>query len=165
MKNGTEQLPGAPPRWLDRIFDASLLLKGLFAFAELASGLALFWAGTGLILNIAQWATLEELSEDPSDLVATSLLQAASAFSIESKTFYALYLAAHGVVKLLIVAGLWRRVRLAFPVGAAALLLFVAYQLYRFSQTGSPGLLALSAFDLFIVALIWRENKAFGPAT
>ncbi len=146
--------------FLHRVFGASLVLKGLFALAELASGLALYSVGTDLILNFAQWATLEELTEDPADFIATTLLHLAQDFSIEAKAFYSFYLASHGIVKIVIVLALWQRVKWAYPLAAMVMLLFVAYQLYRFSYTGSWGLLALSGFDLFVITLIWREYGA-----
>ena len=36
-------------------------------------------------------------------------------------------------------------------------MLFVVYQLHRFSATHAVGLLVLSVFDLLVIALIWRE--------
>jgi uncharacterized membrane protein len=35
--------------------------------------------------------------------------------------------------------------------------LFIVYQLYRFSYTHGIGLIALTAFDIFVMCLIWHE--------
>jgi uncharacterized membrane protein len=39
--------------------------------------------------------------------------------------------------------------------------LFVVYQLYRFAYTHGVGLIALSLFDVFVVALIWHEWRLY----
>ena len=71
--------------------------------------------------------------------------------------FFALYLAAHGVVKLAIVLLLMRRVALAYPLGIVVFSGFIVTQLHRWSHTHSPVLLALSALDLVVIGLTWRE--------
>ena len=38
-----------------------------------------------------------------------------------------------------------------------ALVAFSVYQLYRFSYTHAFGLIALTLFDLLVIALIWHE--------
>ena len=71
--------------------------------------------------------------------------------------FYAVYLLIHGLVKLVLVAGLLRGLRWAYPASLVVMAMFVAYQLHRFSATHRVGLLVLSVFDLLVIALIWRE--------
>lgn len=110
-----------------------------------------------MILNLASRVTRQELSEDPQDWVATTLLHWAQGFSIATQHFYAIYLLSHGLVKLILVAGLLRGARWAYPTSLVVMALFVLYQLYRFSFTHDVGLILLTAFDLFVIALIWRE--------
>ena len=47
----------------------------------------------------------------------------------------------------------------AYPWMIAVLLLFIAYQTYQISLTPTIGLIALTVFDLAIVALTWREYR------
>jgi uncharacterized membrane protein len=61
------------------------------------------------------------------------------------------------VIKLAMVAALLRGLLWAYPVSIVVLLGFVFYQLYRFEFTHSWGLMALSLFDLLVIALIVRE--------
>jgi len=37
--------------------------------------------------------------------------------------------------------------------------LFIVYQLYRFSHTHGAGLIALTVFDIFVMGLIWHEQR------
>ena len=52
------------------------------------------------------------------------------------------------MVKVLLVLGLLRGKLWSYPASLVALVLFIAYQIYRFSYTHSPGLIALTVFDL-----------------
>jgi uncharacterized membrane protein len=65
----------------------------------------------------------------------------------------------HGVVKIAIVVGLLRREQWAYPVAFVFLGGFVIYQIYRMSDAPSAGLAVLTAFDLFIIWLTWREYQ------
>ncbi len=142
---------------LHQIFELSLFFKGLFAAIELIGGAVLYLVSTDRIVALVSYFTLAEITEDPQDRIASSLLRAAEGFSLGSKDFYGLYLASHGLIKLVLVAGLVRGARWSYPAAVVVLSLFVAYQLYRYSYDGSPALLALSAFDAMLVALICRE--------
>jgi uncharacterized membrane protein len=65
----------------------------------------------------------------------------------------------HGVVKLVVVVGLYLRQRWAYPVAFVFLGGFVIYQLYRLTYAPTAGLALLTAFDLFIIWLTWREYR------
>ena len=69
------------------------------------------------------------------------------------------YLALHGVVKLALVAALLRRWRPAYPVAVLVLGVFVGYELYRATRTGSLLLPFLAALDVAIIWLIVREYR------
>jgi len=144
-------------RNIHRLFEISVLLKGAHAIIEIVSGAALYLISTDAILNLAKMATQDELIEDPKDFIATHLLGAAQHFSMESKSFYAFYLLSHGLIKLLLVVGLLRNQLWSYPASLVAMGLFIVYQLYRFSYTHSLGLIALTVFDLLVIALIWHE--------
>ncbi len=142
---------------LHETFEVSILLKGAFALLEAASGVLLWLIGPNAILGLVTRITQSEIAEDTSDWVASTLLHWAQGFSIESQHFYAFYLLSHGLVKLVLVAGLLRGARWSYPASLVVMAMFVAYQLYRFGATHSPGLILLTVFDIFVIALIWRE--------
>ena len=79
--------------------------------------------------------------------------------SASTKLFGNVYLIARGLAKVVLVVGLLRGKRWAYPVAIAFLGLFIAYQCYRLSYQFSLGLLPLTLFDGIIVALIWREYR------
>jgi uncharacterized membrane protein len=55
-----------------------------------------------------------ELSEDPNDFFARHVLHVTANLHA-TRTFGAVYLLAHGVAKLVMVAGLWKHQRWAYP--------------------------------------------------
>jgi len=156
-------------RTIHRVFEVSVLLKGLHALIEIIGGVALYLVSTDTVARLVRLATQEELIEDPNDYVATHLLAMAQQFSVASKSFYAFYLLSHGVIKLILVIGLLRNQMWSYPASLVALGAFIVYQLYRFSYTHSPGLIVLTVFDLAVIALIWHEwrvrQKSGWPAS
>ncbi len=141
------------------LFKVGLAVKGIDGFLEVVCGIALLFAGHSFIRKLVVSLTHGELVEDPDDFVATHLLHFFNHFSIGTQHFAAFYLLAHGLVKLGLVAGLLRRKLWAFPTGLAVLGLFLCYQAYRFAHNHSIGLLVISACDLIVIFLIWREYR------
>jgi uncharacterized membrane protein len=146
-------------RRIHQIFEISILLKGAHALIECAGGIALAFVSTRTIVDLVNRFTQEELVEDPKDFVATHLLAWAQGFSVQTEHFYAFYLLSHGVVKLFLVAGLLRNRLWSYPAALVVMGLFIVYQLYRYFANGGAGLIVLTVFDLFVIALIWHEYR------
>lgn len=142
---------------LHALFEASLLAKGLFALVETLSGLALFATPTGTLQRALDWLTRSELIEDLSDPLARRVAEAFSHFDQGSQHFLAVYLLGHGALKLAVVGLLARRVAAAYPLAIVVFAGFIAYQLHRWQNTGSPAMLVLSALDVAVIALTWNE--------
>jgi uncharacterized membrane protein len=146
-------------RLRELLFRASVGLKGLDAVLEIAGGVALWIVSPGLIVRVVALLTQDEIREDRNDLVANYLRHAVSGFSLSSEHFMALYLLGHGVVKICVVAALLRNRLWAYPVAIVVFAGFIVYQVYRFTLTRGMGLVALSVFDLMVIALIWLEYR------
>lgn len=144
-------------RWLHGLFEASLLIKGLLAASEAFSGLGLLLTPNHVIMGFVAWMTRNELTQDPQDDMAQWFAHLVQSLSIQTQHFYAIYLMAHGGLKLAMVFMLQRRVIWAYPVSMVILAGFVLYQLESYTHSHSPVLLLLSGFDTFMIALVWRE--------
>ena len=142
-----------------QIFRIGVLLKGAHALLECASGAALYFVSTDTIVNFVYLITQDGPLSDPNDYIATRLLSFAQNFSIGSKEFYVFYLLSHGLIKVLLVAGLIRNKLWSYPVSLVVLGLFILYQVYRYSFTQSPLLLILTVFDVVVIGLIWHEYQ------
>ena len=151
-------------RLLHWLFEVSLAIKGLLCALETLAGLGLLLTPNMLIARFVFWLTHFEIAEDPTDTLANWTLRAVEYFPISTQHFYALYLLAHGGLKLTMVLLLWRRVLWAYPAGMAVLAGFVTYQTYEFLHAGSPFLLLLALFDSVMIVLVWLEWRALKDA-
>jgi uncharacterized membrane protein len=138
-------------------FVISVIAKGLFAFVQIVLGIMLLFIGqtTAIIDKLAQ----SELLEDPGDFLANwtqSILHPTQ----EAQVFGGLYLLSHGVVKILLVAGLLRNRLWAYPASMGVFTIFIIYQLFRyFFRTHSPWLLGITVVDIVIIWLIYHEYR------
>jgi uncharacterized membrane protein len=146
-----------PRDWLDRVFAVGIAAKGLNGLAEIVGGLLLSLTTPEQLRGLVRVLTQGELSEDPHDLVARHLLHTAGGLSGSAVTFGAVYLLLHGIVKVVLVAALLLDRMWAYPWMVAVLVGFIVYQLYRIALHPTAGLVALTLFDLVIVALTIRE--------
>ena len=151
-------------RALHALFDGTLAVKAACAVLEAAAGLGLWLTPNARVHAYVEWLTDNQIAHHPDEWPVQWVLRQLSDLTGESQHFYALYLLFHGVLKLAMVALLLRGVRWAYPASVALLAAFVAYQLHHWTQTHSPALLALSAFDTLMIALVIREYRALPRA-
>jgi uncharacterized membrane protein len=153
---GTAETKPAPTL-LDRTFFISLILKGADGVLELVGGVLLLFVSPAQIGSIVGYLTQHELSEDPHNLIASNLRHWAGGLSGSATLFGALYLLLHGIVKVVLVWAVLKGQLWAYPWMIAFLLAFVIYQTYELFVAFSWGLVLLTAFDIFIIYLTWRE--------
>ena len=140
-------------------FEISLAFKGAFALAEIATGIFAYFVTQQFLVGLVHFITVEELTEDPRDFVANYLLHAAQDLSVSSQRFTSLYLLSHGVVKLWLIIGLWRKKPSYYPAAMGVFGLFILYQVYRYSFTHSLALLFLTVLDAIVIGLTWLEYQ------
>jgi uncharacterized membrane protein len=138
-------------------FEIGVILKGINGLLELIAGVVLLAMAPGTIQGLVTRLTQNELSEDPRDLIATRLREAAGHLSANVKLFIGVYLLAHGVIKGLLVYGLLRDELWAFPTAITVFGAFAIYQMYRYAITPSGWLIALTALDVAVILLTWAE--------
>ena len=144
-----------------RAFDIGILLKGFDGLLELIGGIALLLTNQPAIRSVVAWLTHRELIEDPGDVVANYLVHIAKRLSMDTQHFAGIYLLAHGVIKMGLVAGLLRGSRWSYPAAVAVLTAFIGYQGYRLLHTPLISLGLLTALDVAVVLLIvheWRRH-------
>jgi uncharacterized membrane protein len=141
------------------LFRISVIAKGVDGALEVVGGALLVFLSPTRIHGIVRILTQHELSEDPRDVVARYLLHSTTHLEAGVKAFAAAYLLWHGLVKLVLIAGLLLERRWAYPAAISAFGAFLLYQLYRYSHTRSPGLLILSGLDVVVILLTWLEYR------
>jgi uncharacterized membrane protein len=156
----TNSMPWFRPRdLLDQTFEVGIILKGLDGALEVIGGLLLLVVSPATIDRVVTGLTQHELSEDPHDFLATHLLRTAHGLTGSAVLFGAVYLLAHGVVKVVLVAALLKNQLWAYPWMIGFLGVFIVYQLYRLSFSPSVGLTALTIFDAAVAWLTHREYR------
>jgi len=139
------------------VFRVSLWLKGAHSLLEIFGGLALVFLSHDAIVRMATSLTRAELIEDRRDLVANALRQAAEGFTVDAQSFAAWYLFSHGLIKLVLIAGVLANRRWAYPAFIAAMTFFILYQVYRMSIAVTFPLVAITLLDLVVLFLAWQE--------
>lgn len=157
------------PVWTEEnihlVFEVSLWLKGVDAFFEIIAGIFTYFVSKQLLVGFVLRVTQEEFAEDPHDVVANFLLHMVQHFSVGAQSFLAIYLLAHGVIKLWLIIGLLRKKLWYYPVALVVFALFIVYQLYRYSFTHSVWLLLITALDVIVIVLTWHEYRYLSGRT
>jgi len=142
---------------IHRTFEAGIFLKGLNGVFELIGGILLLLIKPTAIQGFVALLTEGELSHDPSDFVANFFVHSAQSLSVSAQLFGALFLLSHGIIKLALIAALYKRKLWAYPSAILVFGLFGMYQMYRYVYTASPWLIALTALDIIIIVLTGLE--------
>jgi uncharacterized membrane protein len=145
-----------------RAFDVVVFLKGLNGLIEMASGVLLLFVTNAAILGWVHLLTGSELSEDPRDVIANSLVHWAQTFGHDSRIYAAVYLLLHGAVKVGLAGSLWHGTKLAYPAAIIFIGVFVAFSVYRLSLGWSIPLAAIIFLDCFTLWIVGREWRAHG---
>ncbi|OYV63028.1 MAG: hypothetical protein B7X03_03430 [Parcubacteria group bacterium 21-58-10] len=145
-------------------FDLALLFKAVDGVLEFLGAILILAVPPSLVLRIAEFLTVGELAQDPHDFIATTIRDAAHAFTVHTHYFIALYLAFHGAIKVALVIGVFAGKRIAYPLFMIALAVFGAYEAYRGFQLGELLLQALAVFDLALLVLTSYEYRRRYPA-
>jgi uncharacterized membrane protein len=139
------------------LFRTALLLKGLDGAVELFAAVALVVATPDVLEGFVRVVLEHHLLGGPQSDLAVRFARGEEQLVGAGRTFAVVFLALHGLIKCGLVVAMARRIRPAFPVAAAVLGLFVVYEIYRATRTGSVLLPLFAALDLLIIALIVRE--------
>jgi uncharacterized membrane protein len=140
-------------------FQVSLLAKAAFAVLEVVGGVAVYLVPQAVVLRLVERIVRGELLEERRDLIANYLLQWAQGFSISTRHFTAVYLLAHGAIKLWLIIGLLRGKMSYYPIAIAVFGVFIAYQLYRFHFTHSIWLIVITVIDAVVICLTACEYR------
>lgn len=146
-----------PSSLLDKIFEGGIIIKGITGGLEFIGGLLLLFVSPATMHSFIAFVTQRELLEDPQDKIANLLLHSTQQIS-GGKVFAITYLWLHAIIKLIAVIGILKNQLWAYPFSLITLGALMFYQLYTILFVRpSVGMILLTIFDMFILALIWRE--------
>jgi uncharacterized membrane protein len=136
-----------------------MLVKAVDGAAELVGALVLLAVPDAALHTLVNAVVSRDLLGPPDGSLARHFEAGTAELASGNRTFAVVYLGLHGVVKLALVVALLRHWRPAYPVAAAVLGVFVVYELYRATRTGSVLLPLLAALDVAIIVMIVREYR------
>ncbi|MHC1723163.1 MAG: DUF2127 domain-containing protein [Aminipila sp.] len=140
-------------------FNIGILLKGINGALEIIGGILLVFLNPTRLNRVIALLTQNELSEDPRDIFANYMVRLSYQFSANTQYFWVFYLISHGTIKLILIFLLWKRKLWAYPLTITALILFVIYQIYRYTIYHSSWLIFLTILDVLIILLTFLEYK------
>jgi uncharacterized membrane protein len=145
------------------LFDTALILKLVNGGLEMLAALLAAFVPPAFVVKLVEFATSGELAQDPDDPIATFLRDTAHTFAVHTHYLLAAYLALHGVVKVLLVIGIFAKKRIAYPLFMLALGIFGIYEAYRGFILHETLLQALALLDFALIALTSYEYRRRYP--
>jgi uncharacterized membrane protein len=143
-----------PKTSLDKVFEVSLLLKGLDGLIETVSGTFFLFIHPQTVINFADKIT----ARSPHNFFARHLISYAHSFTKGAAIFAALYLLSHGLIKLVLVIAILKEHLWAYPALIIVTSGFVIYQLFHIIYYGpSLSYILLTLFDVVVIYLTTKE--------
>jgi uncharacterized membrane protein len=142
------------------LFRIAMVVKGIDGLIELIGGITLLLVSQAEVQKVIAAVVTRDLLGPPNGSLARHFVAGTAEFASGDRTFAVLYLLLHGVLKVALVIALLRHWLPAYPVAIVVLGLFVVYELYRATQTGSVLLPVLAVVDIAVIVLVVREYRA-----
>jgi len=139
---------------LDRAFEITLLYKGIDGLLETISGIAFLFIKPEFVVRLAHGI----VGYHPHNFIGKHILESAQHFGKGAAIFAALYLLSHGVVKVVLVAAIWREKLWAYLGLIIVTAAFTLYQLYDIIfRKPTFSFIALTLFDFLVIYLTAKE--------
>jgi len=140
-------------------FEIALILKAVNGLIEIIGGVLLVFINSNDLNRIISYLSQGELTEDPKDFIANTVIQLSRDFSASTLHFGIVYLVSHGIIKLILVVLLWKKKLWAYPLSIIFLTFFIAYQAYRYTTNASIMMILLSVLDVVVIILTFIEYQ------
>lgn len=155
---GGETPPVRPRRGFELAYTIGVVLKGIDGLVELVTGVLLIMS-PGMV-HLVLSATIAEARESNAAVrvfIADHLAHLNAQLTSTAIALLVVFLLVHGVVKLVLVYCLLRRLHRVYPYALAILVLFLAFQVYAFVRVPSVSLAIFTVIDVVIIVLVWLE--------
>jgi uncharacterized membrane protein len=140
-------------------YEIGLLIKAMQAFLEIIIGIVLFYINANKVISSILTTLHEELTEQPNNIFYNYLMNNTHQISSTGKYFLVFYLLSHGIIKLIIITGLFLKKKWAYPASIVGLGGLILYQIYHIVINRSAVLSVLTVMDIIILWLIYHEHK------
>jgi len=142
-----------------RVFWGGIIIKGLISAGELVLGFLFIFFSYDTLLRVATGLTGDELAEAPHDPLWNLVVHSFNGFTATPQIVWAVILLSHGIIKTFMIVGLMKDWLWIYPWSAAVFAGFAVYQMYQYTFAPSIFLVAITVFDVILIALILHEYK------
>jgi uncharacterized membrane protein len=142
-----------------KVFEISILLKGINGIIETIGGIFLLIIPVGTITRYVHEFFANEIAGDPTDLIANYVLNYSQTLTHKAEIFAAIYLLIHGVIKIWLIYSIYKNKLWAYPVAGVIFLFFIFYQAYEIFMRHSILLTLITLLDIIILLLLHSEYK------
>lgn len=144
---------------LHTLFEAGTVLKACDSVVEMALGASFYFLSTATINRVILALTGDELTERPRDFIWSVLFHNFNGLSGGFQEFLAFIFVGHGILKLVLLAGMTKKKLWIYPLAVAAFLCFITYQIIEISFSFSVLLTIMTAYDTAFMFLIVHEYR------
>lgn len=144
---------------VDVSFDIALLLKSLFATGEVIGGFALFFLTPARLNHGIEWLTQGRFSENSPGMIASLIVRFGENFTTNTQYLMAIYLLSHGLIKLVTLFLLWKKILWSYPLSIFVFVGFIIYQMTEFAHTHSIFMIFVSLIDVAMIILTILEYR------
>lgn len=149
--------------FLDKIvrigFDLGLIFKAIDSLFEIIVSIALMFLSPVKMNHIIYIITKDDIYEHKTDFLVNYLIAFGHRFSSSTQKFAVFFLLTHGIVKMIVVILLWKKLLWAYHISVIVLAFFIVYQIKRYTVTHSIMLIFLSALDIFMIVFTVLEYR------
>lgn len=142
-----------------RIFDVTLIVKGVAAIIDIVAAAIIFTTGNELAVRFFAKVTTLMTDFEGDGVVSQYLSMQPGAISTFDIWFITGYLGFHGVLNLILVEGIWFRRQWAYTKAMRILLIFFVYQCVRLMFVWSYWLFIITLYDLVVILLLYNEYR------
>ncbi len=146
-------------KYWDRFFNLGIIIKAINGLWETITGFLFLFLSKATFSYWFYAVAQNELLEDPNDRLINFLTHSFQNFSINTKTFVAIFLLASGILNIFLVIQLLRKKYWAYLATIWIMLVFMIYQVFRIYIHHSLVLTIITIYDAIFIVVIWHEYK------
>jgi uncharacterized membrane protein len=140
-----------------KAFIVALYIKGIDGAFETIGGILLFFLSKNEMSRFVQFLTQHEIFGFHHNWLANKAWELLDKETVKLQLFQAFYLLLHGILKLILVWGLLKKVLPLYVASMIILTAFISYEIYHWTHTHSIFLMFFTFLDMLILALVIKE--------
>ena len=140
-----------------QLFKWSILIKGAISVVEVIVGTLVMFTPVSIITHMTDYVIKNFFGGKTEGFLVSEIISNAEALVNIGTVLIGVYLIGRGGIKLGLIIGLLRNKIWAYPWSLVVIGVLVLFQVFELIKTLHLGIIFVTAFDLVVMYLIWRE--------